>query len=113
MSEWDFERVPPAGTGRAWTDGSEQKGVGSNFCAGYGVWIGPRHQLNCSDKLPGLRQTNDRAEVTAGRAICTEDGTTMGTITNRHGLTIGGGHSAVVAARMGKERWENKVRKFG
>ena len=33
--------------------------------AGYGVWFGVRHQLNCAEKLPGPRQTNNRAEITA------------------------------------------------
>ena len=65
LSGWGLERDLPSGTVRAWMDGSEQKGTDGNSCAGYGFWIGPRHQLNCAEKLPDLRQTHDRAAMTA------------------------------------------------
>ena len=59
--DWD----PPEGTVRAWTDGSEQTGVGGKQYAGYGVWLGELHRLNCAQLLPGQQQTNNRAEMAA------------------------------------------------
>ena len=50
---------------RAWTDGSEQKGLDGRPYAGYGVWFGHRHVLNVAEKLIGVLQTNNRAEMTA------------------------------------------------
>ena len=50
---------------QAWTDGSEQKGLDGRAYAGYGVWFGPGHVLNVSEKLMGVLQTNNRAEMTA------------------------------------------------
>ena len=50
---------------RAWTDGSEQKGLDGRPYAGYGVWFGHGHVLNVAEKLIGLVQTNNRAEMTA------------------------------------------------
>ena len=47
---------------RAWTDGSEPKGVDNTKYVGYGVWFGMEHQLNCAEKLPGQRQTSTRAK---------------------------------------------------
>ena len=56
---------PPVGVVRAWTDGSEQKGLDGRPYAGYGVWFGHGHVLNVAEKLIGLVQTNNRAEMTA------------------------------------------------
>ena len=68
LSDWYLEADPPEGTVRAWTDGSEQAGVDGGKAAGYGVWFGALHRLNCAQELPGQRQTNNRAEMTA--ALC-------------------------------------------
>lgn len=65
LKECDLEEDPPEVTVRAWTDGSEQAGLDGNQYAGYGVWFGASHVLNCAQVLPGQRQTTVRAELTA------------------------------------------------
>ena len=69
VEEWDLEVDPPEGVVRAWTDGSEQEGQDGRSYAGYGVWFGPGHTLNASEKLMGLMRTNNRAEMTAVRYV--------------------------------------------
>ena len=65
VREWSLEEEPPTGVVRAWTDGSEQKGLDGRAYAGYGVWFGYGHSLNVAEKLLGILQTNNRAEMTA------------------------------------------------
>ena len=66
MKEWDLEEEPPEGVVRAWTDGSEKKGLDGQQYAGYGVWFGEGHTLNGAYKLLGSRQTNNRADSAYG-----------------------------------------------
>ena len=65
VGQWELDKDPPAGVVRAWTDGSEQKGLDGRPYAGYGVWFGHRHVMNRAEKLIGVLQTNNRAEMTA------------------------------------------------
>ena len=65
LGEWGLEEEPPPGVVQAWTDGSEQKGLDGRAYAGYGAWFGYGHILNLAEKLPGIPQTNNRAEMTA------------------------------------------------
>ena len=46
-------------------DGSQQAGIDGKQYAGYGVWFGEGHALNHCAALPGLMQTNNRAELQA------------------------------------------------
>ena len=54
VGQWDLDKDPPVGVVRAWTDGSEQKGLDGRPYAGYGVWFGHGHVLNVAEKLVGL-----------------------------------------------------------
>jgi len=60
-----LDKEPPQGVVRAWTDGLEREGIDGRKYAGYGVWLREGHCLNASEKLLGLVQTNNRAEMTA------------------------------------------------
>lgn len=48
-----------------YTDGSSLGNGGRGAVAGVGVYFGPRNPNNLSEPLPGTRQTNQRAELTA------------------------------------------------
>ncbi|KAI4184939.1 MAG: hypothetical protein L6R41_004431 [Letrouitia leprolyta] len=54
-----------SGTLRIHTDGSALRNGGTNAFAGVGVYFGPGDTRNISETLPGPRQTNQRAELTA------------------------------------------------
>jgi ribonuclease HI len=61
-------RVGPASTGEwtiIYTDGACTSNGKKGARAGVGVWFGPNHPYNVSERLPGERQTNQRAELTA------------------------------------------------
>lgn len=47
-----------------YTDGACSKNGRETSTAGFGVWWGEKHELNCSKKLLGV-QTNQRAEIAA------------------------------------------------
>lgn len=57
----------PTDTGmlNIYTDGSSLGNGGHGAVAGVGVYFGPRNPNNISEPLPGTRQTNQRAELTA------------------------------------------------
>ncbi|KAL8957516.1 MAG: hypothetical protein Q9193_005232 [Seirophora villosa] len=55
----------PSGTLRIHTDGSALNNGGAEAFAGVGVYFGPGDKRNISETLPGPRQTNQRAELTA------------------------------------------------
>ena len=63
LEEHRLGEEPPPGVQRVWTDGSQQKGADSKHYAGYGVWFGEHHALDHCAALPGLLQTNNRAEL--------------------------------------------------
>ena len=65
LEEHRLEEDFPPGVQRIWTDGSQQKGADGRQYAGYGVWFGERHALDHCVALPGLLQTNNRAELQA------------------------------------------------
>ena len=65
LEEHRLGEEPPPGVQRVWTDGSQQKGADSKHYAGYGVWFGEHHALDHCAALPGLLQTNNRAELKA------------------------------------------------
>ncbi|KAF2672447.1 ribonuclease H-like protein, partial [Microthyrium microscopicum] len=48
-----------------WTDGACRANGTANARAGVGVFFGPNDNRNLAEKLPGERQTNQRAELTA------------------------------------------------
>lgn len=48
-----------------WTDGSSRGNGQTGASAGYGVYFGPNDPRNVSARLPGPRQTNQRAELLA------------------------------------------------
>ncbi|KAF2717931.1 ribonuclease H-like protein [Polychaeton citri CBS 116435] len=50
---------------RIYTDGSSLGNGQSGACGGIGVYFGPGDRRNVSEALPGTRQTNQRAELTA------------------------------------------------
>ncbi|KAL8705024.1 MAG: hypothetical protein Q9201_001831 [Fulgogasparrea decipioides] len=54
-----------SGTLRIHTDGSALGNGGAGAFAGVGVYFGPGDKRNVSETLPGPRQTNQRAELTA------------------------------------------------
>mmetsp|Transcript_1128 Transcript_1128/g.2380 ORF Transcript_1128/g.2380 Transcript_1128/m.2380 type:complete len:244 (-) Transcript_1128:1119-1850(-) len=54
-----------------YTDGACESNGRENAVAGYGVFFGPGDPRNVSEPLPGLVQTNNRAEMTA--VICALD----------------------------------------
>ncbi|KAL9026307.1 MAG: hypothetical protein Q9196_005011 [Gyalolechia fulgens] len=54
-----------SGTVRIHTDGSALRNGGASAFAGVGVYFGPGDTRNVSETLPGPRQTNQRAELTA------------------------------------------------
>ncbi|KAL8841790.1 MAG: hypothetical protein Q9170_000823 [Blastenia crenularia] len=54
-----------SGTLRIHTDGSSLRNGATDAFAGVGVYFGPGDARNVSETLPGLRQTNQRAELTA------------------------------------------------
>ncbi|KAI4290725.1 MAG: hypothetical protein L6R35_000032 [Caloplaca aegaea] len=58
-------RLVPSGTLRIHTDGSALNNGGAEAFAGVGVYFGPADKRNISETLPGPRQTNQRAELTA------------------------------------------------
>ncbi|KAI4206965.1 MAG: hypothetical protein LQ346_000797 [Caloplaca aetnensis] len=55
----------PSGMLRIHTDGSALNNGGAEAYAGVGVYFGPGDKRNVSETLPGPRQTNQRAELTA------------------------------------------------
>ena len=65
LGEHKLGEDPPSGVQRVWTDGSQKTGKDGRQYTGYGVWFGERHALNHCAKLPGLVQTNNRAELHA------------------------------------------------
>nr|CAG8581856.1 5046_t:CDS:2 [Entrophospora candida]CAG8589968.1 12476_t:CDS:2 [Entrophospora candida] len=48
-----------------WTDGSSRNNGKHNARAGIGVYWGDNDPRNLSERLPGYKQTNNRAEITA------------------------------------------------
>ncbi|KAG9233470.1 ribonuclease H-like domain-containing protein, partial [Amylocarpus encephaloides] len=49
---------------KVWTDGSSRGNGRASAQAGYGVWFGEGDDRNVAARLPGLPQTNQRAELT-------------------------------------------------
>ncbi|KAK5126159.1 hypothetical protein LTR08_005022 [Meristemomyces frigidus] len=58
-------RPAPSAPIRIYTDGSTLANGQAHAIAGVGVYFGPRHKDNLSEHLPGTKQTNQRAELTA------------------------------------------------
>ena len=57
-----------------WTDGASAHNQDSRFRrAGSGIWYGIEHALNWSGMLPGLAQSNQRAELFAVVVACVRD----------------------------------------
>ena len=57
-----------------WTDGASANNQDSRFTrAGAGIWYGRAHPLNMSALLPGLLQSNQRAELFALLLACVRD----------------------------------------
>lgn len=50
---------------QVWTDGSSRGNGKEGAVAGVGVWFGEGDERNISEPLPGLPQTNNRAELSA------------------------------------------------
>ena len=48
-----------------WTDGGCDNNGGRNAVGGIGVYWGPNHPRNVGEPLPGIEQTNNRAEISA------------------------------------------------
>ena len=65
LEELQLGEEPPSGVQKVWTDGSQQTGADGRQYAGYGVWFGERHVLNHYTALPGMVQTNSRAQLQA------------------------------------------------
>lgn len=53
-----------------YTDGASRNNQSPNARAGYGIFFGEGHKDNVSKRLPGLPQTNQRAELTAIYEAC-------------------------------------------
>ena len=62
VKKWNLEEDPPSGVVRAWTDGSEQKGLDGRAYAGYRVWFGYGHVLNVAEKLASQEASQDPAD---------------------------------------------------
>ncbi|MCJ1307198.1 hypothetical protein MMC25_000844 [Agyrium rufum] len=62
-----IQPVPPGSEHmiRIYTDGSSLRNGQKGAYAGVGVYFGPKDKRNLSESLPGPRQTNQRAELTA------------------------------------------------
>lgn len=57
--------TPRTGPQVVYTDGSALGNGKAHAVAGVGVWFGVRDSRNVSERLPGKRQTNQRAEIYA------------------------------------------------
>ncbi len=65
MDEPNDEQIPE-GYIVAWTDGACSDNQNKKRAkGGVGVYFGPNHKLNISERLRGPKQTNQRAELTA------------------------------------------------
>lgn len=64
----------PANIVTIWTDGASAHNQDARFRrAGSGIFYGPNHALNWSGLLPGLAQSNQRAELFAVLVACLRD----------------------------------------
>jgi ribonuclease HI len=64
----------PMNTQTIWTDGASAHNQDARFRrAGSGIFYGPDHALNWSGLLPGLAQSNQRAELFAVLVACLRD----------------------------------------
>ncbi|GAB7357663.1 hypothetical protein MBLNU459_g0154t1 [Dothideomycetes sp. NU459] len=64
-TKWVATGPTESGMLNIYTDGSSLGNGAHGAVAGVGVYFGPRNPNNLSEPLPGTRQTNQRAELTA------------------------------------------------